>query len=126
MPVILLKYRPDIVSDETMFKLVAELPIIVSGALDVPDDPGKRLRPEDIQVWALPPNKFDINVKGLQLMIPLHYYPERVVNLEARKDAIVSGVRQVLGNAAPDIGWVWILPSQDTAFGRIGEPTPTD
>ncbi len=32
MPVVLLKYRTDLVPDELMEKLVAELPALVSGA----------------------------------------------------------------------------------------------
>lgn len=120
MPVIFLKYHPDLVSDREMAMLVAALPKIVSGALDVPEDPNKRLGPKDIQVWCFPPEKFDVNLRALQLMIPVHGYPERVANLEERKNTINSAIRDVLGpDSGADIGWTWVLPSSDTAFGRI-------
>jgi len=111
MPVVFLKYRLDKLPSETMHKVADALPVIVSRALDVP--------PDDIQVWSLPADTFDRNVKNpLQMMIPIHGYHERLYNLEQRKDSIVSAVREIVGDRV-HVGWVWILPSSETAFGRI-------
>ena len=120
MPVILLKYKPSRIPAKSMKKLMSVLPAIVSDALDVPEDPNMRLRAKDIQIWVLPENQFDVNLKPLQMLIPIHAYPQRVKNLEERKDRIVIHVRSHLVALGSDmIGFIWILPSSDTAFGKI-------
>ncbi len=120
MPVILLKYRPSEVPDEVMQELVAALPEIVSRALDIPNDPGKRLTTNDIQVWTLPEGKFDVNIKPLQMLIPLHAYSERIDDLELRKDIIAADIHEILAAFGFDTGgFIWILPSSDTAFGKF-------
>ena len=113
-----------------MRKLVSELPRIVSSSLDVPEDETKRLTIDDIQVWSLPSDRFDVNIKDLQLMILLHNYLERIVNLEERKNNITKQIGDILAeydhtSLTKVNGWVWILPSSDTAFGKISiEPEP--
>ena len=124
MPVILLKWKPERIPELVMRKLISQLPAIVSSALDVPEDESKRLTPGDIQIWSMPADRFDVNTQDLQMMIPVHGYQERVVNLEERKNTITKQIGDVL--AGCDLlspvkisGWVWILPSSDTAFGKI-------
>lgn len=112
MPAIYFKYKlGGKIPVRTMQELVNALPLIVSRALDVTK--------EDIQVWGIPPDPFDVNLKELQLAIPIHAYPERVKNLEARKELIITAIRSIVGSHEPHVGWVWIQPSSDTALGRI-------
>ncbi len=124
MPVVFMKYKPNCIPDEVMQKLVAELPRIFADALSVPEDPEVRLTPGDIQIWDMPAGKFDVGLQDLQMMIPLHPHPERIKNLEQRKDKITNQIRDIL--AGHDLfggvnvkGWVWILPSSETAFGKF-------
>lgn len=119
MPVVMLMYKPGRVPWDQLAELADALPRIVSDALDVPDDPGKRLTEKNIQVKGILPDPFDRNLHELQLTIPIHAYPERIANLEERKDRIVAAIREIVGTYDPHIGWVWVQPVSDTAFGRI-------
>ena len=124
MPVVLLRYKANRLNMKTMQMLTAALPKIFADALDVPENPGARLTPADIQIWPMKSDELDVNVKDLQMMMPLHAFPERIANLEERKDKIMHQVRELLADqvafgGGPIEGWVWLLPSNDTAFGRL-------
>ena len=121
MPLVVLTYKPDHLSEEIIRRLVPELTHAVADALDVPGNLEARLTPDDIEVYVAQSQSLDFNTKDLEILIWAHQYPERLQNLEERKDKILAKVHQVLEieDFNPGItGWVWIL-LQPTAFGKI-------
>jgi hypothetical protein len=120
MPLVLLQYRHERGLEEIAQKLAQELPNIVSRALDVPGNNDERLNPVDIEVRVYESGKYFVNAQDLEMTIIAHDYPERTENIEARKDVILDGVRKLLAYYDRNVsGWVWVLPQQNTAFGKI-------
>lgn len=119
MPVALLRYDPDKVPLVIAAGLARELRNYISEALDVPKNPNARLTYRDIEVSLVKHGKLDPNTKDLEVMVWAHSYPERLRNLEERKDEIVAKVKKYLKkNRWKAEGWVWVL-LQPSAFGKI-------
>lgn len=119
MPVVLLQYKADRVPEEIVAKLAKRLTELISEALDVPENQSARLHPEDIEIFVTPSQKLDLNTKHLEIMVWAHQYPERLLNLEDRKDKVLYGVKAFLAMCDLDVsGWVWIL-LQPTSFGAF-------
>jgi hypothetical protein len=121
MPIVLLQYKRDLGLEHLAGRVAEELPSIVSAALDIPESKNSRLTPEDIEVRASETGKMDVNAKQLEIVVIAHDYPERTANIESRKDEISRGVRKFLDSQGHQSvsGWVWVLPQQASAFGRI-------
>lgn len=119
MPVVSLYYKPNRIPDEVASKLAKALPEIIASALDVSEQIGSRLTAEDIEIRVTSSHPFDVNNKDLEIMVWAHEYPERLQNLEDRKEKILVGVRHIFADYDLNvIAWVWIL-LQPTAFGRV-------
>ncbi len=124
MPLVLLQCQNRNGLDEIAYRLAENLPSIISSALDVPENQEARLTPEDIEIrftWTTARHK---NAKDIEIVVIAHDYPERTANIEARKNAILNGVRTFLAVYTYDrkvkvTGWVWVLPQQNSAFGKI-------
>jgi hypothetical protein len=119
MPVVSLYYKPHCVPEEILRRLAKALPEIIAGELDVPENKDARLTAGDIEIHVTKSGPFDTNIKNLEIMIWAHEFPERLQNIEERKNRIVLRVRLFFTEYDLNIvGWVWIL-LQPTAFGRI-------
>ena len=120
MPLVLLQYKHGRGLEEIAERLAQQLPYIVSDALDVPGNSEERLTPDEIDIRVSESGKLFINAKDLEMVVIAHDYPERTENIEARKDLILGGVRRFLADYDRNVfGWVWVLPQQNTAFGKI-------
>ena len=119
MPVVHLRYRPESIPESVIKNLLKVLPKIIANELDVRKNKSARLKADDIEISVFPAQPLDINIKSLEIMIWAHGYPERLKNIEERKDKIAARVRSFLLDYDVIIGgWVWIL-LPPTAFGRI-------
>ena len=121
MPLTLIQYKKGRGLEKLAEDLARELPDIVAPALTLPEQ--ERLEgqvtPDDIIVWCVEGGKIDVNTKDIEILIWAHDFPERKANLEARKDAILSGVRDFLAGYDRNVsGFVWIL-LKPTAYGQI-------
>ena len=100
-------------------KLVKQLPWIVAEALDVEKNPDARIISNEIEVCVRESGELDINTKDLEIIIWANSYPERLANLEQRKDEILQDVRKFLGDHDRNLtGFVWVL-LQPAAFGEL-------
>jgi hypothetical protein len=119
MPLVALQYKRKSIRDKMLGKLARALPTIVAGALDIPENRNARLTPAEIEVWVMESGKHDVNVKDIEIIIWAHDYPERLANLEARKETILDGVRTFLAaNNQSLSGFVWVL-LQPSAYGEL-------
>ena len=120
MPLAHLQYKRDRGLEEIAARLAMELPAIVSRALDVPGNGKMRLTPDEIEVPVDESGKFSVNIKDIEIRIIAHDYPERTNDIEERKDFILGEIRRFLADYDRNLtGWVWVLPQQKTAFGKI-------
>jgi hypothetical protein len=120
MPVVVFQYNPKRMPLRVVHLLEKALTQVVSAGLDIPGWSDARLTPDDIEVWATPFSKSDLNTKDFAIMVWAHQYPERMLKLEDCKNGIVLVVSGVLINEGLKLrGWVWVL-LQPSAFGKIG------
>jgi len=122
MPLVILQHQTGRGLQDLAEKLAIELPSIVAKNLTL----GERERhdgqvaPEDIMVWCRESKRADQNGKSLEIIIIAHDFPERKVNLEERKEAIIQGIRYFLADYGrkyiPGAVWVLLIP---TAFGEF-------
>lgn len=118
MPVAILRYSWKI-PENVLRQLTEKLPSIISDALDISENPNARLTSSDIEVWTQKTQNEDVNTKDLEILIHAHQYPERLLNVDERKDKVVMQVRVLLAENKLKIkGWVWIL-LQPSSFGQI-------
>ena len=121
MPVVILSYNTDRVDEELLRRLCRDLMGIVSRALDIPENDKARLTRDDIEIRARMVQDFDHNAKDLEIMVFAHQYPERLANLEERKEQIVLALRHIIREEYSNkelIGWVQIILAP-IAHGRI-------
>ena len=121
MPLVFLWYKADRDLRELAEKLAQALPGIIGPELTVVgrDRHEGWVAPQDVIVRFEAGSVRDVNAKDIEILIKAHDYPERVVNQEERKDAIIQGIRRVLGDFDRDIsGYVW-LELKPIAFGQL-------
>ncbi|MBU6388409.1 hypothetical protein KGQ72_00800 [Patescibacteria group bacterium] len=126
MPLVILKYNPNLrVGAVFLSELTNKLTEAVSGALDVPEREDARLTKGDIEVWVQESGSHDISTRDLEIVVWAHQYPERLANLEERKEQILRELRTFLAengdlaeHKTTPSGFVWVL-LQPTAFGTF-------
>lgn len=119
MPLVVIQHKAGRVLDDMLSKLSQAMPEIVASALDVEENKSARLTPNDVEVHVQESGKFDVNTKDLEIVIWANSYPERLKNLEQRKEAIIQGVRTFLADYDRNLfGYVWVL-LQPGAFGEL-------
>lgn len=111
MPIVYLRYKQDRILRPTLDELVSRLPALVASALHVPgSDEDKHLVPSDVEVVVREVGLLDVNSLDLEIIIWANEYRDRRLNLEARKDAILEGVRACLNGCRPKLeGYVWVM-----------------
>lgn len=121
MPLVVIQHEADRELDYVVGRLSKEMPGIVARALDVEENPDARLTPDDVEVHVQKSGEFDTNTKDLEIVIWANEYPERLRNLDERKDRMVKEVRAFLveyRSIRNISGFVWIL-LQPAAFGEL-------
>lgn len=121
MPVVILSYNANKIDEQLLRCLCDELMEVVAEALNIQGNKDARLSRDDIEIRSRPVQDHDWNAKDLEIMIFAHQYPERLTNLEERKEKVVTAVRHIIRERYCNkeiIGWVWILLAP-TAFGRV-------
>ena len=119
MPLVVVTHEVGRVPPDMLIKLARALPEIVAQALNVEENEHARLTVADIEVRVQESGPYDFNVKDLEIIIWANDYPERLVNLDERKETILKGVREFLRDFDRNLsGFVWVL-LQPTAFGEI-------
>jgi hypothetical protein len=121
MPLVVIQYKRLYLNEDMIHELAKHLPEIVADALDAGQEGNNeaRLFPGEVKVLVQEPGKLDVNTRDLEIIIWANSYPERLKNLEQRKNKIVRGVRKALGNYSRNLsGFVWVL-LQHGAFGRF-------
>lgn len=121
MPLVVIQYKRAFLYKDSVHKLAKKLPEIVADALDAGQGGNKEasLFPREVEVWVQESGALDVNTRDLEIIIWANSYPERLKNLEQRKNKIVRGVRKVLGTRNSSLsGFVWVL-LQPGAFGAF-------
>lgn len=121
MPLVVIQYKDGYLNKDMVRGLAESMPRIVADALDAgsPENREAYLSSSDIEVWVQESGKLDVNTRDLEIIIWANSYPERLVNLEQRKNAVIRDVRHVLGNYDRNLsGFVWVL-LQPGAFGTL-------
>lgn len=128
MPLVVVQYKSGRLKEDILQKLAEGLPKIVAKALHVEENPAAHLTPNDVEVWVRKSGKLDVNTKDLEIIIWAKSYPERLQNLEERKDAIVRSIRAAfwgrqiidrdLDLSSFSGGYVWVL-LQPAAYGKL-------
>jgi hypothetical protein len=104
-------------SEQKLTDFVSLLPEIVARALHVKENPDAHLTANDIEVWVQESGRLDVNAKDIQIIIWANEHPERLADLEQRKDFIVQYVRDSFYSKILT-GYVWVL-LQPAAFGEL-------
>lgn len=110
MPLVVVRYKPDRVSDHAMEALTGALPEIVALALHVEEDPEAHLSAEHVMVDTQEIGRYVVNANCFDISIDANEYPGRLANLDERRQAIAVAVRGVLANYG-DLnltGGVWV------------------
>lgn len=121
MPLVTLQYKAGRQLKELAENLAEALPEIVAPNLTLPEREqlDGQVTPDDIVVRCTESGTSDINTKDLEIIIWAHEFPERLKNLEERKEAIIRGVWTFLADYDRNVsGFVWVL-LQPTAFGQL-------
>lgn len=119
MPLVVVNYQKNEIDPVIVRNVANGLPKIVARALDVVGNEQARLSAGDIEVWVQEAGSQDVNGKGLEIVIWANEYPERLANLNDRKEEILRGVRDLLPHYPGNLtGFVWVL-LQPGAFGEI-------
>jgi len=121
MPLVYIQYKVGRFAENLVEYLAGRMPEIVANALDAGQEGNKEacLFPGDVEVWVRESGKLDVNTRDLEIIIWANSYPERLANLEQRKDRIIRDVREFLGNYDRNLsGFVWVL-LQPGAFGTL-------
>ena len=121
MPLVVVQYKASRFNEDMLMlqRLVESLPEIVGFALNAPENEDACLSPSDIEVWVQESGRFDVNTKDLEIIIWANLYPERLRNLEQRRDVILQAVRKFLADYDRNLsGFVWVL-LQPASFGEF-------
>jgi hypothetical protein len=120
MPYALLLVKPGRGLEELGQKLALELPNIIAPALSLGErelHDGK-VTPNEIMVWLVFGQE-TVNGKDLELLVAAHNFPERVANIEDRKEQILAGIRTFLADYDRNVtGAVCVFPTP-MAYGEI-------
>src|SRR3989338_6036886 len=98
MPLVVLQHKAGRIAEQMLTSLVYVLPNIVARALHAEKNYDAWLTPNDIEVRVQESGKFDANARDLEIIIWANSYPERLRNLEERKDVIVQAIRKFLAD----------------------------
>ena len=119
MPLVVVQHKAGRITEQMLTNLAKAMPEIVAAGLNAPENQDACLIPSDIEVWVQESGRFDVNTKDLGIIIWANSYPERLRNLDQRKDAIVQAVRKFLADCDRNLsGYVWVL-LQPAAFGEL-------
>ena len=119
MPLVLLRYRPEQLTDANADQLAKELTRIVANALSIPSDPLTKVGPEDIEVSPIRLGERDLNAKDLEIIIFAHSYHSRLTVIDEINLEIAHSVRQFLPSCNPNVrGFVWTHLNQ-SGLARI-------
>ena len=119
MPLVVMNCKKGRLLGDMIEKLAQELPIIVSRALHVEENPKGHLTSDDIEVEVRESGTYDVNIKDLEITIWANHYPERLVNIDERREKIVLGIRDFLRDYDRNpSGFVWVL-LQPASFGEL-------
>lgn len=119
MPLVVVQHKAGRLNEDMLQKLAESLPGIVANALNVKENEAARLTSSDVEVWVQESGKFDVNTKDLEIIVWANSYPERLSDLEFRKDVILKFVRWFLSDYDRNLsGFVWVL-LQPAAFGEL-------
>lgn len=119
MPLVVVQHKVGRILEDMLQKLAESLPEIVAKALSAEENQDACLIPSDVEVWVQESGKLNVNTKDLEIIIWANSYPERLRDLERRKDMIVRAVRKFFADYDRNLsGFVWVL-LQPTAFGEL-------
>lgn len=109
MPLVVVRYKPDLVPDHVLEVLTRALPEIVASALHVDDNPEAHLSADYVMVDTQVIGRFSVNSNTLDILIDANEYPGRVFTIDNRRHAIAEGIRTVLAGYDLDITCgVWV------------------
>lgn len=118
MPLVIVNRNPYKVYSETLDALVLELPKLVTEALSIPNTDGE-LKHDDVEVWIRDQRReYESQHFDLEIVIFANQYPERLQNLDERREEIGRGIRYLLSLKKCDNVrcFVWVL-LQPGSFG---------
>lgn len=121
MPFVTMRYKRSRVTSSFVDMLAHELPRIIAPHLSL----GGRERneglvtPDDIMVQCEEGGPYDVNTKDIQISILAHDFPERVVNLESRKEAILEGIRAVMTHYGAKASGCVLITLHHMAYGKL-------
>lgn len=120
MPLALLQYKSGRGLEDLAKALSTALPSIVAPALDVKENKRARVQPEHVEVWVANSHPHDRNIRDLAIIVWANEYPERLANLDERRQQIQQAVRIFLHeNSAYSLsGSVWVL-LQPGSYGEF-------
>ena len=119
MPLVVMHCKQDRLLPDMIQKLAQELPVIVSRALHVEENPAGHLGPRHIEVRVTESSSYDVNISDVAITVWANLYPERLANLDERREKILAGMRDVLRDYDRDIeGDAWVL-LQAGSFGKL-------
>jgi len=116
MPLVLMNRKEDFVDDDLAKRLAEELTLIVSLALDVPEEEDGRLVPGDIVVWVDSSSGLDVNVKPLEIIIWASDFPARKATLDSRRKEIIEAVKRLIPSTVTGFVQVFLQP---ISFGEF-------
>ncbi len=120
MPYVFMFYEESAKGDAE--ELARFLPVTLSKHLSVSTEEGKEgfLKPEDIKVKPRQHKKMDVHSQVIEILVLAHDYPERKINLEERKNAVLEDIKNFcLATHADKLDsslWILLMPS---AFGNF-------
>lgn len=119
MPLVVMNCKKGRLLGDMIGNLANELPAIVARALHVEKNLKGHLTSEDIEVEVRESGPYDVNIKDLEITIWANDYPERLANLDKRREEILSGIREFLRDYDRNLsGFVWVL-LQPASFGEL-------
>ncbi len=96
MPLVVVRYKPDLVPDPVLEAITQALPEIVASALHVDDEPEAHLIPKHIMVDTQAVGRFSVNANCIDIFIDANEYDGRLFTIDNRRHAIVEGIRSAL------------------------------
>lgn len=106
-------------------EIASFLPATLSKHLSITTEEGEEgfLKPEDIKVKPRQHKKEDINSQAIEILVLAHDYPERKINLEERKNAVLEDIKNFqlsIPSDKPDSClWILLMPSAFGNFARL-------
>lgn len=125
MPQVEVFSRPGKLTIESRDMLRKMLPIIVAGALDVPEKEEMRLTPNDIGVKFLYAGPDDVLTHDIEITVEGNFYPERHENLKERTSQIISKVMPLLQVWVSFYVWVKLVQAAFVEAKGSGGVTQT-